>query len=125
MCWFILHPSSFILAVHGEEHVQQPVVKPLVFDIHARLNESFLQLERLVKELENDKNPMVRLAAAAEIRHHIELTTRALDIATRAEAHREFQAGVLEAPASAKVNVKRHIMGLFEARALGEDEPQP
>ncbi len=93
------------------------------FDIHGKLAESIKTVEDIINQLKNDADPRVRLAAIAEYRRHIRLAAQTLEIAMRAEALKEFQAGVLEALAESRVTIRRKIMGLFESRARLTNSP--
>src|SRR5438128_3101627 len=92
------------------------------FDIHARLETSLKGMEDMLKELKQHEDPRVRLAAAAEMRHHIALAGKTLETALKAEALKDFQASVLEALANAKLPIRRQIMGLFQQRAADPSE---
>ncbi len=96
-----------------------------VFDIHGKLAESFSNVEEILKQLTNDADPRVRLAAAAEMRRHIRLAAQTLETAMRAEALKDFQAGILEALAESRVTIRRKIMGLFESRARLPESNSP
>ncbi len=107
--------------------MQQHVIRPVVFDIHSRLERHFRTAEDMLEELKHHENARVRIAANAEMRHSIELARRTMVVAVQAEAMRDFQAAVLDALADAGVVVRSKVMGLFEARALETlpDEEQP
>src|ERR1041385_1986620 len=100
----------------------ETIAHPAVFDIHARLEQSLRGAEEILKDFKDHEDPHVRIAAAAEMRHHIALAARTLETAMKADALRIFQAGVLEALAEAGVVVRRKVMGLFEARSEEPDE---
>jgi hypothetical protein len=100
---------------------EQPI-RPIVFDIHKRLEQLFVASEQMMEELKAHEDARVRIAAHAEMRHCVDLVRRTLTVAIQAEAMRDFQAAVLEALADADIVVRREIMGLFEARAA-ECEP--
>src|SRR5207248_2544837 len=104
----------------GGRRGQGETMPTIVFDIHSRLEASLKGMEDMLKELKEHEDPRVRLAAAAEMRHHIALAGKTLETALHAEALKEFQAGILEALAEANLPVRRKIIGLFEQRA---DEP--
>ena len=91
--------------------------KVVVFDIHSKLAESFKTIEELNAKLMTHADPKICLAAAAEMRRHIRLAVQTLDIIMRGEAMKDFQAGVLQALADARIPIRRKVMGLFEARA--------
>jgi hypothetical protein len=93
------------------------VIRPIVFDLHSRIEAHFKASEQMLEELRHHEDPRVKIAANAEMRHTLELGGRLLTIATQAEAMRDFQAAVLDALADAGVVVRRQVMGLFEARA--------
>src|SRR5713101_7475471 len=97
------------------------MASPAITDIHARLQENFQRMEALLQKLEMSEDPRIQIAAAAEMRQHIALASKTLEIALRAEALRKFQNGVLEALANAGITVRRKILCLFEARAEKED----
>ncbi len=92
----------------------------VVYDIHDRLEESFREMQQILRELKDHADPRIRLAAAAEMRHHIALLSRTLKIAMRADALVVFQDQVLEALDQAGVRVHRKVLSIFEARANGE-----
>ena len=92
-------------------------IRPVVFDIHSRLESCFQRMERILATLEQNADHRVQLAAAAEMRKHVALAAQTLEIALRADALRDFQSAVLEALATAGVRPRKRIMGLFEARA--------
>jgi hypothetical protein len=98
------------------------MTRPAVTDIHARLQENFQRMEDLLKKLEANEDPRIQIAAAAEMRQHIALASKTLEIALRAEALRNFQNGVLEALANAGIVVRRKILCLFEARAEKDEQ---
>ena len=100
--------------------MSEDVVRPVIFDLHGRLEAGFKEVDQMLIELKKHEDPKVRILAMAERRKHLYLATRALEIATRAEAVRDFQAAVLEALADSGVRVRRKIMGIFEAKAQEE-----
>ena len=112
--------STASTASTASNHQSEDVVRPVVFDIHGRLDSSFREIEAMLHELKQNADPRVRLLAMAEMRRHIQLAGRTLETAIKAEAVREFQAGILEALADAGVKVRRKVIGLFEVR--GEEE---
>jgi len=88
----------------------------VTFEINSRLEKAFRDMEGMVEEMKQHEDWRARIAAMAEMRKHIAIATRALEAATRAEAVRDFEAGVLEMLAEAPVRVRRKVLGMFEAR---------
>src|SRR5437773_8713380 len=68
-----------------------------VWNVRERLEENFRRVEALLEEMARDGDARVRLAAAAELRHHIGLAEKTLRTAIRAEAVLEFEDVVLAA----------------------------
>jgi hypothetical protein len=102
------------------ESMSKEGVRPVVFDLQGRLEAGFKEVDQMLMELKKHEDPKIRILAMAERRKHLYLATRALEIAIRAEAVRDFQADVLDALADSGVLVRRRIMGIFEARAKEE-----
>ena len=99
----------------------EEVVRTVVFDIHGELRESFEKVKAMLRDAEAQGEMKDKIAAAAELRKHIALASRTLEVAIRADAVREFQAEIIEILADAGVVVRRRVLGMFEQR-VGEGE---
>jgi hypothetical protein len=97
--------------------MDQPTDSLPIFNIHTRLESCFQRMERILATLEQNPDPRIQLAAAAEMRKHVALAAQTLEIALRADALRDFEKSVLDALAEAGVRPRKKIMGLFDARA--------
>ncbi len=98
--------------------MSEEVVRTVVFDIHGTLAESFGEMRLILEEMKKNEDWRARLAAMAEMRRHIALASRTLEIALSAEAMVEFQRTVIRALAKAPATVRREVMSLFEARSV-------
>jgi len=90
-----------------------------VWDIRERLQENFQRVESLLREMERDGDARIRLAAAAELRHHLELAQKTLEAAARAEAVRDFQDAVLEMLEEAGVAARARVLARLERGQMG------
>ena len=97
----------------------EEIVRETGFDISGRLERAFGEVEKALEEMKGHEDWRARIAAMAEMRRHIALASRTMEIAMRAEALKEFQRGVLEALAEAGVTVRKRVMGMFERRSDG------
>ena len=92
------------------------VIRPVVFDIQGRLEESLRLAREVLERLMNHSDPFVQLRAVAEHRLHVALAARVMETAAKAEAIRDFHAAVLDALADAGVVIRRNVIGMFEVR---------
>lgn len=88
-----------------------------VWDVRSRLEENFRRVGELLREMEVAAEPKDRLAVAAELRQHIALAERALELAARAQAVREFEETVLDVLAEADPALRRRVVEELNARA--------
>lgn len=89
-----------------------------VWDVRVRLEENFERVAGMLREMESLAEPKDRLAVAAELRQHIALAGRALELAARAQAVREFEETVLDVLASVDPGLRRRVVDELNARAV-------
>ena len=92
---------------------------PSVWDVRERLAENFKRVELMLAEVERSGDERVRLAAAAELRHHIALAEKVLETAIGAEAQRIFEETVLSALEQTSPALRRKVIGILNA-SVGE-----
>jgi hypothetical protein len=85
--------------------------------VRVRLEENFRRVCEMLREMEALAEPKERLAVAAELRQHIALAEKALELAARAQAVREFEETVLDVLASADPALRRRVVDELNARA--------
>ena len=90
---------------------------PSVWDVRERLAKNFKRVEAMLGEVQQSGDERVRLAAAAELRHHIALAEKVLETAIGAEAQRIFEETVLSALEKASPALRRKVIGILNGRA--------
>jgi hypothetical protein len=99
---------------------QRPDDPATIFDIAARLEQSYKKLMSILSKLESgDSQPSTinsQLAAMAEIRKHIAIAEKALATAVEAHAVEEFKQVVLNALAQSSVTVQKRVLTVLSQR---------
>ncbi len=110
-----LEPPRGLEDVAGAGSVEEPA--PSVWDVRERLAENFKRVEAMLGEVQQSGDERIRLAAAAELRHHIALAEKVLETAIGAEAQRIFEETVLSALEKASPALRRKVIGILNGRA--------
>ena len=77
---------------------EHPDARSSVFDIRHQLNANYRRVAAILQRIEqNDDNPSVQIAAAAELRQHISLAKKSLDNILKQEALQDVTRDIIAA----------------------------
>src|SRR5690242_13983775 len=88
-----------------------------LWDVRERLRENLVRVEAALKQIEQEGDKKLGLAAAAELRQHIVMAERALETTISADAQRIFEETVLKVMDEAGPELRKRIVALLNERA--------
>ena len=99
---------------------QQPVraseFNTRLFNVPRRLQENFARVESILKSIQNEEDWRAKIAAAAELRHHIELAQKTLEAASSVEAVRAFEIAVINILEESGAQVRQRVIARLNHR---------
>ena len=96
-----------------------------IFNIGARLQQNFARVESILRSIQDETEWQARIAAAAELRRHIELAQKTLEAASRVEAVRAFEIAVMNILEESGAQIRQRVIAKLNHRLkLLEEQPE-